>query len=180
MFSWLQPLISVAVFVLPYFLTPPSQAPNGLISQATLEYIESIRLKYDVPGISIGIIGSPHSTSDGWKNETHGFGYMNSQGRPVDGDVSPHSTISKASGWHHQTLFAIASNSKHFAAISVGLLIDNGTTLKNGQKLNYNTKIKDILPDWHMVDPYMEGHLDLLDLLCLFHRGLIIIDLTDS
>jgi hypothetical protein len=98
MFSWLQPLISVAVFVLPYFLTPPSQAPNGLISQATLEYIESIRLKYDVPGISIGIIASPHSTRDGWKNETHGFGYMNSQGRPVDGDVSLHSTISKASG----------------------------------------------------------------------------------
>jgi hypothetical protein len=88
----------VAVFVLPSFFTPPSQAPNRLISQATLGYIESIRLKYDVPGISIGIIASPHSTSDGWKNETHGFGYMNSQGRPVDGDVSLHSTISKASG----------------------------------------------------------------------------------
>jgi hypothetical protein len=100
MFSWLHPFISLAVFVLPSFLTPPSQAPEGLISQATLGYIESIRLKYDVPGISIGITASPKSTGDGWKNETHGFGYMNSQGRAVDGDVSlqPSETKGPATG----------------------------------------------------------------------------------
>lgn len=38
--------------------------------------------------------------------------------------------------------------------------------MENGNRLAYNTKVKDILPDWHMVDPYMENHLDVLDLLC--------------
>jgi CubicO group peptidase (beta-lactamase class C family) len=65
-------------------------------------------------------------------------------------------------------LFAIASNSKLFAALSIGLLIENGTILENGDKLDYNTKIKNILPDWRMLDPYMQDHLDILDLLGMF------------
>ena len=66
-----------------------------------------------------------------------------------------------------QTLFAIASNSKLFAAVSIGLLINNDTRLENGDKLEYSTKIKDILPNWTMVDSYMTDHLDVLDLLCM-------------
>lgn len=62
-------------------------------------------------------------------------------------------------------MFAIASNSKLFAALSIGLLIENETVLENGDKLDYITKIKDILPDWRMLDPYMQDHLDVLDLL---------------
>jgi hypothetical protein len=65
-------------------------------------------------------------------------------------------------------LFAIASNSKLFAALSIGLLIENKTVLENGDRLDYSTKIKDILPDWRMVDPYMQDHLDVLDLLGVF------------
>jgi hypothetical protein len=63
-------------------------------------------------------------------------------------------------------LFAIASNSKLFAALSIGLLIENETALESGDRLDYSTKIKDILPDWRMLDPYMQDHLDVLDLLC--------------
>jgi len=44
--------------------------------------------------------------------------------------------------------------------------VNNEAVLENGHKLAYDTKIKDILPDWHMIDPYMENHLDVLDLLC--------------
>jgi hypothetical protein len=65
-------------------------------------------------------------------------------------------------------LFAVASNSKLFAALSIGLLIENETILENGDKLDYSTKIKDILPDWRMIDPYMQDHLDVLDLLGMF------------
>jgi hypothetical protein len=65
-------------------------------------------------------------------------------------------------------LFAIASNSKLFAALSISLLIENETVLENGDRLDYDTKIKDILPDWRMVDPYMQDHLDVLDLLGMF------------
>jgi hypothetical protein len=69
-------------------------------------------------------------------------------------------------------LFAIASNSKLFAALSIGLLIENETVLENGDKLDYSTKIKNILPDWRMLDPYMQDHLDVLDLLGMFRLNI--------
>jgi hypothetical protein len=88
MYQWLQAAISGAVLALPHFLSPSTQPSSGLLSQATLDFTESLREKYNVPGISIGIIASPKHTGDGWKNETHGFGYMDVEGRAVDGDVS--------------------------------------------------------------------------------------------
>jgi len=62
-------------------------------------------------------------------------------------------------------LFVLGSNSKLFAAIAIGLLIENDTVLDNGNQLEYDTKIKDILPDWQLQDTYMRDHLDLVDLL---------------
>lgn len=32
--------------------------------------------------------------------------------------------------------------------------------------MNWETKIKDILPDWRLSDPYASDHADLIDLLC--------------
>ena len=98
MLQWLHPFMWLAVFVLPFLLMRPIQAPEGLVSQGALDYIELIRTRYDVPGISIGIIASPEFTGHGWKNETHGFGYMNSQGRAVDGDVSASCSRTKGFG----------------------------------------------------------------------------------
>jgi CubicO group peptidase (beta-lactamase class C family) len=68
-----------------------------------------------------------------------------------------------------QTLFAMGSNSKLFAAIAIGMLIENDTVLGNGKKLEYSTKIKDILPDWQLLDQHISDHVDVLDLLCEFH-----------
>lgn len=67
-----------------------------------------------------------------------------------------------------QTLFAMGSNSKLFAAIAIGILIENSTMLDNGKKLEYCTKIKDILPDWQLLDQHISDHVDVLDLLCEF------------
>ena len=47
-----------------------------------------MRIKYNLPGISIGVIASPERTGEGWKNETHGLGYMDTEGKSIDGDVS--------------------------------------------------------------------------------------------
>lgn len=52
--------------------------------------------------------------------------------------------------------------------MSIGILIGNGTQLRDGHTLNYNTKIKDIYEDWSLLDPYMGEHLDVLDLMCEF------------
>ena len=62
-------------------------------------------------------------------------------------------------------MYGIASNSKFFASISVGLLIEDGTKLRNGQKLGYDTKMKDIFPEWNMSDPIANDLVDVTDLL---------------
>ena len=50
--------------------------------------------------------------------------------------------------------------------MSIGLLVNNNTLLPSGDTLHYDTKIKDILPDWDLIDEYARDHLDLLDVLC--------------
>ena len=62
-------------------------------------------------------------------------------------------------------MFHIGANSKLFVSMSIGLLVKNNTLLPNGATLPYDTKIKDILPDWDLIDEYARDHLDLLDLL---------------
>jgi hypothetical protein len=88
MYQWLQAIVSGAALVLPQFLSPTGHTSHPLLSKETLEWTESIRIKYNLPGISIGIIASPDRTGGDWQNETHGLGYMDARGRAVDGDVS--------------------------------------------------------------------------------------------
>jgi CubicO group peptidase (beta-lactamase class C family) len=63
-------------------------------------------------------------------------------------------------------LVAIASNSKLFTAVAVGLLIENGTVLENGQTLDWETKVKDAIPGWQLMDQYASDHVNVVDLLC--------------
>jgi hypothetical protein len=88
MYQWLQALISGAVIALPHVLSPTTQTHHGLLPKEALEWTESMRIKYNLPGISIGVIASPERTGEGWKNETHGLGYMDTEGKSIDGDVS--------------------------------------------------------------------------------------------
>lgn len=62
-------------------------------------------------------------------------------------------------------MHAIASCSKVFAAASVGLLIDRKTTLPNGQLLTWRTRIKDVLPEWKVMDEVTEANADIEDVL---------------
>jgi hypothetical protein len=171
MYPWLEALIvgaTAATILYMYPRVPPN--PSGSLSKTTLEWTEGIRQKYDIQGISIGIVASPGSNGDSWRSETHGFGQMYEQGRPVDGKVSNlPATMGEGRADSSQTLFAMGSNSKLFAAIAIGMLIENDTVLDNGKKLEYGTKIKDILPDWQLLDQHISDHVDVLDLLCEFH-----------
>lgn len=63
-------------------------------------------------------------------------------------------------------MVAIASNSKLFTAVAVGLLIDNGTALENGQTLDWETTVKDAIPGWQLMDQYASEHVNIVDLLC--------------
>ena len=57
----------------------------------------------------------------------------------------------------------------------MGLLVHNGTTLPNGQRLAYDTKIRDVIPEdeWKLRDEYMSDHVEVRDLLCKFRSGCV-------
>jgi CubicO group peptidase (beta-lactamase class C family) len=61
-------------------------------------------------------------------------------------------------------LFCIASNSKLFTALAIGLLVQNGTKLSNGAELSWSSKLKDVLPEWALMDEYASEHVDITDL----------------
>lgn len=101
MLFWAQTLLAGLVTLVASFLyshllhhssspmaTTEKTGARGLISPETLAWIQDIRDKYDLPGIGIGIIGSPAYTGSGWKNETHSWGVMDHTGRPVHDKVS--------------------------------------------------------------------------------------------
>ncbi len=62
-------------------------------------------------------------------------------------------------------MFSIASNSKLFTMLSVGMLIEHDTMLPNGEKLDWTTKIKDVLPEWKLMDEYASDHATVVDLM---------------
>lgn len=62
-------------------------------------------------------------------------------------------------------MFGIGSNSKLFAMLSVGMLVENNTILASGERLDWSTKIKDILPEWKLMDEYASNHADVVDLM---------------
>ena len=47
------------------------------------------------------------------------------------------------------------------------MLIDKGTPLLNGSgaKLEYNTKVKDIIHEWKLDNDYSTDHVNILDLM---------------
>jgi hypothetical protein len=63
-------------------------APHqDIISPSAITWLKDIRTKYDIPGISLGVIASPSFTASGWKNQTFHTGNL-LNGKAVDDDVS--------------------------------------------------------------------------------------------
>ncbi len=60
------------------------------------------------------------------------------------------------------TLFSIASNTKAFTSMALGLLIDQG-------KLKWTDKVVDYIPEFKMYDPYVTENFNIQDLLT--HRS---------
>ncbi|WWD21260.1 hypothetical protein CI109_105744 [Kwoniella shandongensis] len=137
------------------------ESSKSILSPKLKHRIDSLREKWGVPGLTIGLAASPEFTASHfgldstaekeWTLETATFGVADRHGNPVDAD----------------TQFGIASNSKLFAVSSIGLLISNGTILPNGGTLDWETKIKDILPEWKLMDGYATEHVNLIDLMSM-------------
>ncbi|KAJ9096125.1 hypothetical protein QFC20_006500 [Naganishia adeliensis] len=106
-------------------------------------------------GAAIGVVKLRDNRQyDSWKTDLVGLGIRDGDGNPVD----------------HTTLFSIASNTKLFTAINVGLAIANETT-NPAPRLKWETKLKDIFPEWKLMDPVASGLTDMEDLLTEFRRA---------
>ncbi len=96
---------------------------------------------FEVPGIGLAIV------KDGQVVVAKGYGVRRmGEPAPVDG----------------QTLFGIASNTKVFTAVALGLLVEEG-------KIAWDAPVIDYLPWFQMWDPYITRELTIRDL--LVHRS---------
>jgi CubicO group peptidase (beta-lactamase class C family) len=113
--------------------------------QLTAAQLDSLVLRsmkaFNVPGISLAIL------KDGAVIHSKGYGVRSLATRqPVD----------------EHTLFGIASNSKAFTAVALGMLIDEG-------KLKWEDKERESIPEFKLYDPYVTEAFTIRDLLT--HRS---------
>jgi len=104
-------------------------------------FIDSTMSQWHVAGLSVAIV------KDNEILMTEGFGY-----RDFENELPVTS----------QTLFAIGSSSKAFTAFSVGLLVDEGI-------IDWDTPIKEYMPDFKMYDEFATQEMTAIDLLT--HRS---------
>lgn len=104
------------------------------------EYVEKVMAQWKLPGMAVGVV------KDGEIIYLKGFGYR---------DVEKKLPVTT------KTLFGIASCTKAFTAVAIGILIDEG-------KLSLNTPIIDFIPDFRAYDEYTTMHATVRDL--LYHR----------
>ncbi len=103
--------------------------------------VEKTLKTFDVPGIAVAVV------KDGKVIHAKGYG------------VRSLNTKEKV---NENTLFGIASNSKAFTAAALGMLMDE-------EKLTWDTKVNDIIPEFKMYNPYVTEEFTIRDLLT--HRS---------
>jgi len=121
---------------------------NSLLIKAqviTSEEIDSLVEKtiktFEVPGIAVAVI------KDGTVIHSKGYGVSSlNSNKKVD----------------ENTLFAIASNSKAFTTASLGILVDE-------EKLNWDDRVIDYIPEFRLYNSYVTGEFTIRDLLT--HRS---------
>lgn len=123
------------------FLSSQFAAAQQLPLKNLDEYIEKAIKDWNVAGMSIAIV------KDDTVVYAKGFGYKNvDEKTPVD----------------EHTLFAIGSTSKAFTAALMGMLVDE-------EKVSWDDKVTQYLPEFQLYDPYVTREFTIRDLLC--HRS---------
>ncbi len=109
------------------------------LSQLETYCVESMK-DWKIPGMAVAIV------KDGKIAMAKGFGVKE---------------FSKPEKVDEMTLFAIASNTKAFAAATLAILVDEG-------KIKWDDRVRDYLPYFKLYDPYVTEEMRINDLLC--HR----------
>ena len=114
-----------------------------LTSSAIDNLVESSMKAFDVPGISVGII------KDGKVIYAKGFGVR---------------SLNTKQKTDENTLFGIASNSKAFTAVALGILVDEG-------KIKWDDKVREYIPEFKLYNPFVTEEFTIRDLLT--HRSVM-------
>ncbi|KAF7320624.1 Beta-lactamase domain-containing protein [Mycena chlorophos] len=141
----------------PLSLPAHSDAPRQLIPPHVDAFIREQQAYWNSSGLAVAVVRrrSPHqprhSPEDQWDVQFGSYGVARADGTPVSPD----------------TIFAIASDSKLFTAVGVGLLVKNESLrAARGRELRWDTKVKDLLgPEWGLMDDEMENGATLQDML---------------
>lgn len=105
------------------------------------KFAEEELIKWNVPGAAIAVV------KDGQIIYSEGFGFRDMINQlPVN----------------ENTLFAIGSLTKSITATTAGILVDR-------KRLNWNTKVVNVLPDFKLKDEFASQRINMIDLLC--HRS---------
>ncbi|KAJ3789678.1 beta-lactamase/transpeptidase-like protein [Lentinula aff. detonsa] len=136
------------------FTIPPvptlDDAHHVFLTPEIDSFIEGLLAEYSSPGLSVAIVRRNETYSTGWLTEFGSYGIAKADGSPVTPD----------------SLFAIASNSKLFLSLSIGLLIENQTLFEETEReLSWNSRAIDIFPQWGLMDKDMERTVDFQDML---------------
>jgi len=140
---------------------------SGVLDASFDQWLQNLTSFWGLKGLAVAVV--QRQPNDTWSIETKGYGVKNAAGDIVTEDVSVcvsqpfivETSWLNVNMYHFQTMFAIASNSKLFAALALGTLLDNSNS-----SLQWTTKISDILgDDWKLEDPIAQKHANLLDIL---------------
>lgn len=122
----------------------------SLISKETELFISTLLEKWNSSGLAVAVVRKDDTASNGWRHEFGSYGVARADGSAVTPD----------------TVFAIASNSKLFLALSVGLLIANETLAKErGEPIKWSTKVRHLIPEWGLMDEDMDRGVSIQDML---------------
>jgi len=118
---------------------------NGFSQALTAKQIDSLVQKtmktFDVPGMAVAVL------KDGEVVSKKGYGLQSLKTKkPVD----------------TETMFGVASNTKAFTTAALAQLIDQG-------KLEWDTKVTDIIPEFKLYDSYVTNEFTVRDLIT--HRS---------
>ncbi|KAJ7153968.1 beta-lactamase/transpeptidase-like protein [Mycena crocata] len=128
----------------------PQHSKGVFITPEIDNFVTSQLAQWNSSGLSVAVVRQDTSAPGTWDVEFGSYGTAQADGSPVTPD----------------TLFAIASNSKLFLSISVGLLIKNESlAAARGEKLRWDTKIKTVLPEWGLMDEEMQNGVMIQDML---------------
>ncbi len=137
-------LLAIALLALPVSLhaqkSKPATAPAG-VPPGLDQYVDSVMKAFGVPGISLTIV------KDGKVIVAKGYG-VRRLGDPTPVDAG--------------TLFGIASNTKVFTSLALGLLVERG-------KIEWDAPVTNYLPWFQMYDSWVTREITVRDL--LVHRS---------